>query len=93
MTQKTITRKLLLEVDEKTLDWINDYKYAMLVSRKIVLNNSEVLAEAIQSLKRESEQPGAMPVVPRPDTMRQMEVAMRESRIAGKLRKKQAEQE
>lgn len=93
MIQKTITRKLLLEVDEKTLDWINDYKYAMLVSRKIVLNNSEVLAEAIQSLKRESERPGAMPVVPRPDTMRQMEVAMRESRIAGKLRKKQAEQE
>lgn len=83
------TRKLLLDIDIETMEYINDYKYAMLLSQGIVMTNVDIFIAAIQSLKRETEKEGKLKVVPRPEHVRKMEVSRREALQAGKLRKRQ----
>ena len=86
MAKNGDTRKLLLDIDIETMEYINDYKYAMLLSQGIVMTNVDIFIAAIQSLKRET---GKLKVVPRPEHVRKMEVSRREALQAGKLRKKQ----
>ena len=89
MAKNGDTRKLLLDIDIETMEYINDYKYAMLLSQGIVMTNVDIFIAAIQSLKRETEKEGKLKVVPRPEPVRKMEVRRREAWQAGKLRKKQ----
>ena len=89
MAKNGDTRKLLLDIDIETMEYINDYKYAMLLSQGIVMTNVDIFIAAIQSLKRETEKEGTLKVVPRPEHVRKMEVSRREALQAGKLRKKQ----
>ena len=88
MAKNGDTRKLLLDIDIETMEYINDYKYAMLLSQGIVMTNVDIFIAAIQSLKRETEKEGKLKVVPRPH-VRKMEVSRREALQAGKLRKRQ----
>ena len=87
MAKNGDTRKLLLDIDIETMEYINDYKYAMLLSQGIVMTNVDIFIAAIQSLKRETEKEGTLKVVPRPEHVRKMEVSRREALQAGKLRK------
>ena len=89
MAKNGDTRKLLLDIDIETMEYINDYKYAMLLSQGIVMTNVDIFIAAIQSLKRETEKEGKLKVVPWPEHVRKMEVSRREALQAGKLRKKQ----
>jgi len=89
MAKNGDTRKLLLDIDIETMEYINDYKYAMLLSQGIVMTNVDIFIAAIQSLKRETEKEGKLKVVPRPEHVRKMEVCRREALQAGKLRKRQ----
>lgn len=89
MAKNGDTRKLLLDIDIETMEYINDYKYAMLLSQGIVMTNVDIFIAAIQSLKRETEKEGKLKVVPRPEHVRKMEVSRREALQAGKLRKRQ----
>lgn len=88
MAKNEDTRKLLLDIDIETMEYINDYKYAMLLSQGIVMTNVDIFIAAIQSLKRETEKEGKLKVAPRPEYVRKMEVTRREALQAGKLRKK-----
>ena len=54
MAKNGDTRKLLLDIDIETMEYINDYKYAMLLSQGIVMTNVDIFIAAIQSLKRET---------------------------------------
>lgn len=89
MIKTNDTRKLLLDIDIETMEFINDYKYAMLVSEGVVMTNVDIFTAAVQSLKRETEREGKLKVAPRPEHVRKMEVTRREALQAGKLRKKQ----
>ena len=89
MAKNGDTRKLLLDIDIETMEYINDYKYAMLLSQGIVMTNVDIFIAAIQSLKRETEKEGKLKVVPRPEHVLKMEVSRREALQAGKLRKRQ----
>ena len=89
MAKNGDTRKLLLDIDIETMEYINDYKYAMLLSQGIVMTNVDIFIAAIQSLKRETEKEGKLKVVPRPEHVRKMEGSRREALQAGKLRKRQ----
>ena len=89
MAKNGDTRKLLLDIDIETMEYINDYKYAMLLSQGIVMTNVDIFIAAIQSLKRETEKEGKLKGVPRPEHVRKMEVSRREALQAGKLRKRQ----
>ena len=89
MAKNGDTRKLLLDIDIETMEYINDYKYAMLLSQGIVMTNVDIFIAAIQSLKRETEKEGKLKFVPRPEHVRKMEVSRREALQAGKLRKRQ----
>ena len=75
MAKNGDTRKLLLDIDIETMEYINDYKYAMLLSQGIVMTNVDIFIAAIQSLKRETEKEGKLKVVPRPEHVRKMEVS------------------
>lgn len=78
-----------MDIDIETMEYINDYKYAMLVSEGVVMTNLEIFTTAVQSLKRETERAGKLKVAPRPEHVRKMEVTRREALQAGKLRKRQ----
>lgn len=93
MAKNRDTRKLLLDIDIETMEYINDYKYAMLFSEGVVMTNVEIFTAAIQSLKRETEREGKLEVGPRPEHVRKMEITRREALQAGKLRKKQNKEE
>ena len=60
MAKNGDTRKLLLDIDIETMEYINDYKYAMLLSQGIVMTNVDIFIAAIQSLKRETEKEGKL---------------------------------
>lgn len=85
MAKNGDTRKLLLDIDIETMEYINDYKYAMLLSQGIVMTNVDIFIAAIQSLKRETEKEGTLKVVPRRSHVRKMEVSRQRSIAGGQV--------
>lgn len=88
MAMKIGARKLLIDIDDATYDYLNDYKFAVYSSTGVSITYSDVLIESVKCLKEVTAKSG-LTVHPRPESVRQFEAARREYLKAGKEKKKQ----